>query len=170
MCMKALLYIVLPLALAWNWPALPYHKRSVKLLSFSKQQQSGLSWNAYLYTFVCIVMLSSFIPSGQITMCYGYWKSKRHEVHAVFDMFFRKVPFPTEKQEGLDTQGTQQAHASEIHRERNCLALTCFPLPQGNWKKESNTVRISAESIQRRVLHLCGAEPGLSVPQHIQDH
>mmetsp|Transcript_794 Transcript_794/g.2137 ORF Transcript_794/g.2137 Transcript_794/m.2137 type:complete len:568 (+) Transcript_794:78-1781(+) len=29
----------------------------------------------------------------QITMCYGYWKSGRHEVPAAFDMFFRTAPF-----------------------------------------------------------------------------
>eukprot|EP01103_Thecamoeba_quadrilineata_P019303 TRINITY_DN7753_c0_g1_i1.p1 TRINITY_DN7753_c0_g1~~TRINITY_DN7753_c0_g1_i1.p1 ORF type:complete len:567 (-),score=80.16 TRINITY_DN7753_c0_g1_i1:31-1731(-) len=29
----------------------------------------------------------------QITMVYAYWKHKRHNLHAVFDVFFRKNPF-----------------------------------------------------------------------------
>jgi len=29
----------------------------------------------------------------QITMAYGYWKSRRHDVPAVFDLFFRHHPF-----------------------------------------------------------------------------
>ena len=32
----------------------------------------------------------------QMTMCYAYWKAKRHETPACFDMFFRKPPFKGE--------------------------------------------------------------------------
>lgn len=29
----------------------------------------------------------------QITMIYTYWKNKRHEEKAAYDLFFRKCPF-----------------------------------------------------------------------------
>ncbi|EKX34343.1 hypothetical protein GUITHDRAFT_39690, partial [Guillardia theta CCMP2712] len=32
----------------------------------------------------------------QITMCYAYFRTKRHNTHAVFDLFFRQNPFDGE--------------------------------------------------------------------------
>ena len=53
-----------------------------------------------LVTLILIVMpfslqssISCFADLYQITMAYAYWKAKRVDDRAVFDLFFRKNPF-----------------------------------------------------------------------------
>lgn len=38
----------------------------------------------------------AFIQTTQITMVFAYWKQKRHEDFAVFELFFRHTPFKGE--------------------------------------------------------------------------
>jgi nicotinate phosphoribosyltransferase len=39
--------------------------------------------------FVCPLLTDMY----QITMAYAYWRASRHELPAVFDLFFRRNPF-----------------------------------------------------------------------------
>ena len=46
-----------------------------------------------MYIHVANNLLLSISDLYQITMAYAYWKARRIEDRAVFDLFFRKSPF-----------------------------------------------------------------------------
>mmetsp|Transcript_8352 Transcript_8352/g.18981 ORF Transcript_8352/g.18981 Transcript_8352/m.18981 type:complete len:547 (-) Transcript_8352:129-1769(-) len=45
---------------------------------------------------ICNLVNPLLTDMYQITMCYAYFRTKRHDTHAVFDLFFRQNPFDGE--------------------------------------------------------------------------